>query len=156
MKNHLSLLTILLASTTFGFPAWGQTIYKCGTVYSQQPCSGAVTFDASDSRTPAQKAQADTAAADAAKAASKMEKDRLALEKTQAAKPAKKPAHTSQTAKADSTGAAAKPGVKQKKKEPEYFTAAVAPEKKEKKAARKPDDKTQIAKVDKTDQPVKP
>ena len=156
MKPCLPLLATLWVSTMFGLPVWGQTIYKCGTVYSQQPCPGAVTFDASDSRTPAQKAQADAAAVDAAKSATKMEKDRLALEKNQTAKLAKKPAHATLTTKADSTGTAGKPGAKQKKKEPEYFTAAVAPEKKEKKADKKLDDKIQIAKADKTDKPVKP
>ena len=159
MNTYLPLLAVLLACTTFGPPAWGQTVYKCGTVYSQQPCPGAVTLDASDSRTPAQKAQTDAAATQAATTAAKMEKDRLALEKAAAVQPSGKPPHASQIAKTDSAGAATKTGAKKKKKEPEYFTAAVAPEKKAKKT-KKPDkksgDKTPIAKEDTTEQPAKP
>ena len=153
MKPYLPLLAVLLAGTTPGPHAWGQTVYRCGSVYSQQPCPGAVAVDASDSRTPAQKAAADAASEQAAKAASKMEKDRLALEKTLASKLSRKPSKAGQAAKADSSGAANKTSAKQKKKAPEYFTAAVAPEKKEKKADKKSGDKTQTANADK---PVKP
>lgn len=158
MKTYLPLLAVLLACTTFGPQARGQTVYKCGTVYSQQPCPGAVTLDASDSRTPAQKAQTDAAAAQAATTAAKMEKDRLALEKAAAVQPSGKPPRASQIAKTDAS-AATKTSAKKKKKEAEYFTAAVAPEKKAKKT-KKPDKKsggkTPIAKEDTTEQPAKP
>ena len=144
---------LLLAGSTAGLPALGQTVYKCGSVYSQQPCPGAVTIDASDSRTPAQKAQTDTAVAQATKAAAKMEQERLALEKAQNPKPPKKAVQASQSAKTDSSGKTPGTRAKQKRKEPEYFTAAVATGKKEKKTDKKSGDPAQAATADK---PAKP
>ena len=149
---------LLLACATFVPPAMGQTVYKCGNAYSQSPCPGAVPVDASDSRTPAQKAQTDAAAAQAAKTAAKMEKDRLALEKTAAAKPPKKPASSPQANAKDASEPAsktsAKPGAKRKKPAPEYFTATVPPEKKaSKKATAKSGDKAQAAKSEETPKP---
>ena len=155
MKNCMPPLTaLLLAITTLWTNASGQTIYKCGTVYSQSPCPGAVAVDASDGRTPAQKAEADANTTRAAKSAARMEKERLALEKSPAGKPPLKSTKTQPAAKGGATGSNTKPGAKQKKKEPEYFTAAVAPEpKKTKKAAAKSDTKPE---PESTGKPVKP
>ncbi len=100
MHNHLTpVAVVLLSIASLWTPAWGQTVYKCGNVYSQVPCPGAVAVEASDNRTPAQKAQADAAAAQAAKSADKMEKARLALEKAPVAKAPKLPVPASQIAK---------------------------------------------------------
>ncbi len=143
MNNFQSLLAAMLFATTMVGPqVSGQTVYRCANVYSQTPCPGAVIVDASDSRTPAQKAQTDAATAKAAKSADKMEQERLAMEKRLAVKATMKTLRSNQPgAAAKSERPAAKASGGQKKKGPEYFTAAVAPDpKKEKKAPMKADD----------------
>ena len=155
MKPCWPLLTLLLTGATGCTPAWSQTIYKCGAVYSQQPCPDAIAVDVSDTRTPAQKAQTDAATAGAAKMAAQMEKDRLAREKIQVEKSPKKHTPRVKTAKTGSSTAAPKASA-HKKKEPEYFTAAVAAEKKDRKVDKKSGDQAPVAVADKTDQPVKP
>ena len=155
MKSCLPLLTLLLTGAACCTPAWSQTIYRCGAVYSQQPCPDAITLDASDTRTPAQKAQADAATAGAVKMAAQMEKDRLAREKIQLAKSPKKRAPRVKTAKTESSTAAPKASA-HKKKEPEHFTAAVPAEKKDKKVGKKSSNQAPVAVADKTDQLVKP
>ena len=143
MNNFQSLLAAMLFATTLAGPqASGQTVYRCGTEYSQTPCPGAVVVDASDSRTPAQKAQTDAASAQAARSADKMEKDRLAMEKRLAVKTTVTTLRSNQPrAAAKSERPATKASGGQKKKGPEYFTAAVAPDpKKEKKAPMKSGD----------------
>ena len=57
-----------------------QTIYRCGTNYSDTPCAQAVTVPTSDPRTPAQKAQTDEATTRAAGLAGQLEKARRADE----------------------------------------------------------------------------
>jgi hypothetical protein len=59
------------------------------------------------------------------------------------------------TAKTGSLTSAPKAAVR-KKKEPEYFTAAVSEEKKDRKVDKKAVDKAQVAEADKTDQALKP
>ena len=155
MKCHLPLIAmLLLGTTTLVSNVSGQTIYKCGNAYSQSPCPGAVTVDTNDSRTPAQKAQADAMTAQAAKSADKMEKERVALEKARVGKAPRKASKTSQIAGGDKPGDGSKTSAKKKKKEPEFFTAAVAPDlKKEKKADKK---SAGPAPVPNADTPVKP
>jgi hypothetical protein len=46
----VALLLLGLAAT-----AQGQTVYRCGNSYSQQPCPGGSTVDATDSRSPEQR-----------------------------------------------------------------------------------------------------
>ena len=154
MKPCLPLLTLLLTGAACCTSAWSQTIYRCGAVYSQQPCPDAITLDASDTRTPAQKAQTDAATAGAAKMAAQMEKDRLGREKILLAKSAKKPAPRVKLATTGSSTAAPKTRA-QKKKQPEYFTA-VAAEKKDKKVGKKSGEQAPVTVADKTDQIVKP
>ena len=155
MKPCLPLLALLLAGAACWTPAWSQTIYKCGAVYSQQPCPDAITLDASDTRTPAQKAQTDAATAAAAKMAGQMEKDRLAREKIQVAQSPKKTSPRVKTVKTGSSASAPKSSA-HKKEPPEYFTATVAAEKKEKKVGKKSGDTTPVARADKSDQIAKP
>ncbi len=143
MNNCQSLLAATLFATAMVGPqVSGQTVYRCASMYSQTPCPGAVIVEASDSRTPAQKAQTDAATAKAAESADKMENDRLAMEKRLAVKATVKTLHPNQAgAAAKSEQRAAKASGGQKKKGPEYFTAAVAPDpKKEKKAPMKAGD----------------
>ncbi len=151
----LRLSALVFAGAVCFSPVSSQTVYKCGTAYSQQPCPDALALDASDTRTPAQKAQTDAATAGAAKMAAQMEKERVAREKIQAAKPSKKTSPSLKTAKTGSSTTAPKAGAR-KKKEPEYFTAAVAAEKKDKKADKKPVDKAPIAVAKKADPALKP
>jgi hypothetical protein len=151
----LHLLALMLTGAACCTPVWSQTIYRCGSVYSQQPCPDAIALDVSDTRTPAQKAQTDVATARAAKMAAQMEKERLAREKIQAAKSSNKSSRSVKTAKTGSLTSAPKAAVR-KKKEPEYFTAAVSEEKKDRKVDKKAVDKAQVAEADKTDQALKP
>jgi len=57
-----------------------QTIYRCGTSYSDTPCAQAVTVPTADPRTPAQKAQTDEATSRSANLAGQLEKARRADE----------------------------------------------------------------------------
>ena len=80
--------------------AQNQTIYRCGTTYSDTPCAQGVKVPTADPRTPAQKAQTDEATARATGLAGQLEKARrsdeaAAQERTQAQALA-----ASQTAKA--------------------------------------------------------
>ena len=128
MKRRLPLFALVLWAVVLpGLPVWAQTVYRCGNVYSQTPCAGGVALDASDTRTPTQKAQANAAAAQAARTADKMEKDRLAFEKALVGKPPQKLTKSPQTAKDGKSEVAAKNSTGKKKKEPEYFTAAAGP-----------------------------
>jgi len=155
MKPCLRLLALVLTGAACGTPAWSQTIYKCGTSYSQQSCPDSISVDVSDTRTQAQKAQTDAATASAGKIAAQMEKDRLAREKAQAARSPKKSAPNPKTVKTGSSSTSPKASTK-KKKAPEYFTAAVAAEKKDKNASKKSVGKAQVAGADKTDRVVQP
>ncbi len=74
------LRSILIFAITAGAAlsgAMAQSVYKCGTTYSQTPCNSAVSLDVSDNRTAAQKAQANSIAANQASTANAMEKARL-------------------------------------------------------------------------------
>ena len=156
MKTRLRLFAVmvLLAGALPGMPVLAQTVYRCGNVYSQTPCAGGVALDASDTRTPAQKAQADAAATQAAKSADKLEKDRIALERAHPRKPPQKLTKPSQTAKDGKSEDAAKNSSGKKKKEPEYFTAAAGPNpKKSTSTSKESSNKEPVAGSDK---PVKP
>lgn len=63
--------------------AAGQTVYRCGSAYSDAPCPQATVVDAADARTPAQRADAKQVAADEKRLGAQMEQDRLAAEKAQ-------------------------------------------------------------------------
>lgn len=124
LRNASFFIAVALACTL----ATAQNIYKCGNSYSQTPCPDGRTVDASDPRSPAQKAQADAATRRDARMADALEKSRLRNEAKQ--RVANKPAPRS---KAPASVPVQKPGAtkhKAKKKEPEYFTAAVPGEKK--------------------------
>jgi hypothetical protein len=56
-------------------------VYRCGSSYSQTPCQGAVTVDADDSRSAAQKAASDATIRRDGQFAASMEKARLKEEK---------------------------------------------------------------------------
>lgn len=147
MKNLLLTAITLIAACALSTGAWGQKIYKCGASYSQTPCDGAVTVIADDPRSKAQKTEADAATRSEMTAANSMEKTRLKAEaqiladnkaadkKEAAAKAAKSRKEQTQmeATQATKTGAQNKNKAR-KKKEPEFFTAHVAGEKKQKAA----------------------
>jgi hypothetical protein len=117
---------IMVATCALSARAIGQTIYKCGSTYSQAPCPGGVAVDAADSRSGTQKKEADLATAKGAKAADTLAKERIAQEAADRANRAN--AATVIGAKAEppaSNEAPVKKGAKKRKKKPEaeYFTA---------------------------------
>ena len=126
----LSLLITLSCLVPAG-AALGQTIYRCGNSYSQSPCPGATSLDVSDGRSAAQKSEADAATTAAARAATAMEKERLARERTA---PVKK-VETSHARGAAGPGTPAeKKAAKKAKPDAPYFVAATPREKPKEKA----------------------
>lgn len=105
--------------------AEAQNIYRCGDSYSQSPCPGGVAIDANDSRTKGQKAQADADTQRDRQAANALEKERLKQEAAATPTPPK-----ANAAKTSAAAAAPHPSRKKKHKEPAYFTARTAADKK--------------------------
>ena len=145
MKKLLFTAITLIAACALSTEAWGQKVYKCGASYSQTPCDGAVTVNTEDPRSKAQKTEADAATRSEAAAANTMEKTRLkaqahALADNKAADKKEAEAKVAKSRKeraqmeadpATKTGAQKK-NKAGKKREPEYFTAHAASEKKRK------------------------
>jgi hypothetical protein len=140
-----ALLSFLagLACNVYAPKALAQTVYRCGSTYSQTPCKGAVTLDVNDGRTAAQRHEAQKIIDHDKKAAKALETERLQQEKKIAAQDAavRKEAEKRKLA-AQGTVEPVQPGHQiQKKpkkgpKEPEFFTAATGkkvPEKKSEK-----------------------
>ncbi len=146
--SRLIIAMLLIASSALSMGAGAQTVYRCGNSYSQSPCAGGVTVDANDSRSRTQQAQAEADTARARQSANALEKDRLKQE--EAAARADRQAPQADAGKAPATVHATKPAQTNKKKpakQPPYFTAHAAGEKKDsKKAAKK-----KSADVEKTD-----
>ena len=74
-----ALFTIAGLTLTLGVQA--QSIYRCGSVYSQIPCPGGEPLNLNDPRQPDQKKQTDAAVERDAKTAATMEQTRLSEEK---------------------------------------------------------------------------
>jgi len=74
------LLALLAASAAQSAAA---ETWRCGNVYSDRPCSGGQTIAIDDSRSAAQKRDADQSTRDAHAAARRLEKDRRRLEATE-------------------------------------------------------------------------
>ena len=74
--------TLLIATLclTAGF-ASGQTVYRCGSTYSQTPCGVGVEIEVDDSRTPEQRTQADESRKRQAELAQTLEQERLTQER---------------------------------------------------------------------------
>jgi hypothetical protein len=89
-----ALVFIVANACSLGLQA--QTIYKCGTTYSQVACPDATPVLADDVRTSEQKQQTDAATQRDAKLAKSLEKERLAREKStaHATKPNRKASST--------------------------------------------------------------
>jgi hypothetical protein len=72
-----TLAFALIVSAT-ACAAQAQTVYRCGTQYSQEPCKNGTTVNAQDMRTPEQQQQAREAAARDEVRARQMAKERRA------------------------------------------------------------------------------
>ena len=144
--NQLPVVSRIATWGVFCFAASAtsaQTVYRCANSYSQTPCAGALAIAVDDSRSPAQKAQTDAATVQTQRLAGQLERERLALE--QSARAAKLPPSLAKPANngrikhkagnlADASAGRQAPGAsgKKQKKDPEFFTASVSPDKKPK------------------------
>ena len=79
MKLAAAVLTLLF--TVIG--AQAQTVFRCGSVYSQTPCPQGKVVEVTDSRSAAQRAEAKRVAADERKLAADMRRDRINEENAQ-------------------------------------------------------------------------
>ncbi|MEK9803190.1 MAG: hypothetical protein VW475_07305 [Curvibacter sp.] len=75
MKTPSRLLMILVLAC--GTVAQAQTVYRCGNSYSQTPCPGGSTVDATDSRTPEQRKAHEASVRQEKRAGDALEKNRL-------------------------------------------------------------------------------
>jgi hypothetical protein len=122
--------TLLIAtlSLTTGL-ATGQTVYRCGSTYSQTPCGVGVIIEAEDGRTPEQRAQSDESRKRQAELAQSLEQERLTQERIayeERVAAAQAATRTAQQKKhpAEARRAHAKTT---KHKEPEYFVVPGTP-----------------------------
>lgn len=76
--KHLALV-MTLAAAAFGAQAQ-QPIYRCGQTYSQKPCPDGKLIDSADPRSGAQRAEAKRAMAKEKQLATRLERERKALE----------------------------------------------------------------------------
>ena len=72
---------LFIAAHAISVSAAAQKVYKCGSSYSQIPCTDAVKVATDDGRTAVQKKESEKAVARDMQAAKAMEKERLAEEK---------------------------------------------------------------------------
>jgi hypothetical protein len=140
MKNAFATATILIAGYALSTGAWGQKVYKCGSSYSQTPCADGTAIDVKDERSKEDKAAADQATKRDIKVANDMEKARIKEEKeAMSAAEKKERGHAETKTKSkgkdtakdpDQTTLGPKKKHKGKAKDPEFFTAKAAAEKK--------------------------
>jgi hypothetical protein len=136
VKKTTQFALLLIAACAVSTGARAQKVYRCGATYSQIPCAGAVAVEADDTRSAAQKSQADKSIVRDTAVANTMEKTRLKEEaKAIAQSQAANERGSSSKAKAKGKTAATKLGddakkKTKKKKEAEFFTAQTAAEKK--------------------------
>lgn len=140
MKAWTTLAGVFITLAAATTAAMGQKIYRCGSEYSQVPCSDAVVVDANDPRSSAQKVQSDAMIQRNAAAARAMETTRLKEESALRSESAgrsessKKKKHkatqqtantpvTAQPSATDEVKAEKKAKKTSTKKEPAYFTA---------------------------------
>lgn len=141
MKTSILIATLFIAAHAIPTRASAEEVYRCGSTYSQKPCPDAVRVDVQDTRTPAQKAEADaktqreTAQVQAIeKARQKEEAQQRAanakLAAAEAKKAAAKPRAKASAAQGDTASASkGKKKTAKTKKEPEFFVASVAADK---------------------------
>ena len=81
MRRSVQKALLLLSLCALNAGAQSQTVYRCGSRYSQVPCEGAVEINAEDARSAAQKAASEKAIARDGRIADTLEKTRLQAEK---------------------------------------------------------------------------
>jgi len=125
MKTSIPLATVFIAVCAISTGATAQKVYRCGASYSQMPCPDAITLEADDARSKAQKTDSDKIIARDVSSANAIEKARLKEEKL-ALKQAKASALTGQASKSKGEDKAELKDKKKasKKKATEFFTAA--------------------------------
>jgi len=128
---------LVTGASTMG-AAQAQTIYRCGTTYSDTPCAQAVAVPTADPRTPAQKAQTDEATARSASLAGQMEKTRRADEAAAQERTKAQALAAAQTAKAAPKPGPEEPPEKAKKGGKHKKAAGAAAEKVSKPKLSKP------------------
>lgn len=121
--TQLALTGILLAAACMGTA--GQTIYRCGSAYSQAPCTGGQVIDTSETLQTGPHGKGPSAAERDAKLAATLEQDRLRLEanaapayipRQEAAAKPRKGAHKLRKLEQFTAMAPAKPGDGEKRK----------------------------------------
>lgn len=120
MKTVSLILAIAAMSLCAGLSA--QTVYRCGSSYSQTPCPGGSTVDATDGRTPEQRKAHEASVTHEKRAGDTLEKTRL---KDEAA--AQRAAEKADKAQRDADKAAQKAAAKKsspKEKLPAYRVPA--------------------------------
>lgn len=120
MKTLSPILAIMAMTLCSGLQA--QTVYRCGSSYSQTPCPGGNTVDATDSRTPEQRKAHEANVKHEKRAGDTLEKTRL---KEEAA--ARRAAEQADKAQRDADKAAQKTAAKKnssKEKIPAYRAPA--------------------------------
>lgn len=150
MKIQPIIATIFIATCALSTGAMAQKVYRCGNSYSQTPCPDAVAIEVEDARSKVQKNESDARVRHETTAADAMEKKRLQEEaqslvndnaKTTVHGKKSTRTNTATTRTTSTAGDALTPTDKDKKKssgkkkEPEFFTARVAPEKKKTKTS---------------------
>jgi hypothetical protein len=149
MNIRTRFALVLIAFCAISMPASAQKVYKCGNSYSQVPCPDGETLEPADTRTSAQKTDAQRIQKMQSREADNLEKLRLKDEAntrtadTARRKAAEKQAKTTQAeevarakvkAKAKQEGdqplvlspPSSKPKTHKKPKEPDFFTAGKA------------------------------
>ena len=117
------MVCIALAAGLWHATSTGQTpIYRCGDTYSERPCAGAAALALQDTRTPAQRAEANAVARRLDQHASQLEKERHTLEKDA-------PRQAVVIGRTPDAAVAPRPAAKSPKPHgakaaPEYFTAS--------------------------------
>ncbi len=140
MKNTAAFTIISIALYLVSTGAIGQNVYRCGSSYSQKPCPDAVVVEVDDSRSKAQKAQADEKTRRETAQVRTLEKARAkeeaqrsaaqaklaAAEHKKSAAASKKAAQSTQAAEdgtAKAKGKKSAPKTRHTKKEPDVFIA---------------------------------
>jgi hypothetical protein len=137
-KNSCGWILLALAAGC-ALPAIGQTVYRCGDSYSQQPCPGGKPVAVEDARTAGQRAQTTEAVKRQAAAADQLEQERLRQEAKPPSLVLPPPKIEEPMNQRDRTESTAKA------KKPKYFSAVspkkpgdAAPKKKKAKSKKKP------------------
>ncbi len=122
MKTLSSLTAAALLVVAPGMSA--QTVYRCGSSYSQTPCPGGSTVDASDPRTPEQRKAHETSVKNERRSADSLEKTRL---KEEAA--VQRETERQEQARREADKASAKAAAQKKRADQEKIPAYRAPAK---------------------------